>query len=428
MQNPGRSWTRRVVPGVAAALALAVAPAVAEGPHSPHMVKREAHDLPPSKFEVRATDRPVTIPFRVVNNHVVIPVTIKGTRLEMVLDTGMPMDGVMLYKNDKVAGLGLTAAPGMRAQVGGAGGDGAPVQADIVQGLTIDIDTLRFTEARAIVAPQIHAFTAYHDGVIGAALFKNFVVAIDFDAGRVTLHDPKSWKAPEGAATVPVQIRHNTPYAEVGVISADGRRLAAEVVVDLGASHPISLNLGTLKGLEAPAGTIQAIVGRGIGGYLRGQVGRISGLEVGGVVVRNVLATFPIKEHQDPGGKKMGNGNLGNGLLQRFNVAFDYVNGRMLLTPNKGFDRPFEWDMSGLYVQPDADAALRVVDVIENSAAARAGLAVGDLVTRVNGREVSAGDLPEIRQQLRRDGETVTITALRDGKAIDATLTLKRMV
>ena len=145
-------------------------------------------------------------------------------------------------------------------------------------------------------------------------------------------------------------------------------------------------------------------------------------------MVRNVLATFPIKEHQDPGGKKMGDGNLGNGLLQRFNVAFDYVNERMLLTPNKGFDRPFEWDMSGLYVQPDADAALRVVDVIENSAAAQAGLAVGDVVTRVNGREVSAGDLPEIRLQLRQAGETVTITALRDGKAIDATLKLKRMV
>ncbi|HKQ96986.1 MAG TPA: PDZ domain-containing protein [Candidatus Polarisedimenticolia bacterium] len=393
-----------------------------------HEIQREAHTLPPARVEVRSEDGMVTIPFRLVNNHVVIPASINGTRLDLVLDTGMPMEGVMLYKNDKVRGLGLEPAAGMKAQVAGAGGDGAPVMAEIAEGLTIDLDALRLTDARAIVAPQIPAFTSYHDGVIGASLFRNFVVAIDFDAGRITLHDPKTWTAPEKAASVPIRIEHNAPYAAITVLTLDGRRLPAEVVVDLGASHPISLNLGTLKGLEAPAATISTIVGRGLGGYVRGQVGRIGGIEVGGLLVKEILATFPIKEHQDPGGKRMGHGNLGNGFLQRFNVAFDYAHERMLLTPNKGFDRPFEWDMSGIYFQPENDATLRIADVVRNSAAAKAGLAVGDVVTRVNGRPVSAGDLPDVRQQLRQDGETVTITATRNGKPIDATLKLKRMV
>jgi len=52
-------------------------------------------------------------------------------------------------------------------------------------------------------------------------------------------------------------------------------------------------------------------------------------------------------------------GNLGDGVLQRFNVAFDYPHKRMLLVRNERFADPFEWDMSGMRMQPDGDAAVR---------------------------------------------------------------------
>jgi len=316
----------------------------------------------------------------------------------------------------------------MKARIAGAGGDGGGVEADIADGLTVDLGDLRLTQARAIVTPRLPGLADYHDGVIGASLFKNFVVAIDYEARRITLHDPKGWKPPREAKMVPFSLRHNAPFVEVTVLGAGGRRTPATVVVDLGAGHPISLNLGAVDGLEAPDGAIRAIVGFGVSGRLPGRVGRIGGLEIGGMTLRNVVATFPDSDVQRPGGEDFRGGNLGNQVLQRFNVAFDYRNNRMALTPNKSFDRPFEWDMSGLWLLPDAQGSLRVDFVVDDSPARQAGVLVGDVVTRMNGREVTAGDLPTLRETLRRPGQRLDLTVLRDGKPVSLSFTTSRMV
>jgi hypothetical protein len=384
--------------------------------------------LPPAKTEMRSRDGRASVPFRLSANHVVIPITIQKTTLDVILDTGMPMDGVMLYRNEKAGRLTLPAENGMQARIGGAGSETDGVTADIVRGLTIDIDRLRLSDAKAIVVPPVRSFAPDHDGVIGASLFRNFVVEIDFDSARVTLHDPKRWSPPSDAAAVPLTVRGNMPFTELTVLTAEGRRIPVKVVVDLGAGHPVSLNLGMTEGIEAPAAAIRANIGRGLSGVLRGQVGRLVGVEIGGVVLRDVVATFPDDEHQRPGGMDSEGGNLGTGLLQHFNVAFDYAGGMMYLARSKAFDRPFEWDMSGLWLEPDAQASLRIAGVLANSAAEAAGLRVGDLLSQVNGKAVAAKDLPSLSQQFRKDGESLAVTLTRDGKPITATLRLKRLV
>jgi hypothetical protein len=316
----------------------------------------------------------------------------------------------------------------MQARVGGAGSETGDVAADVVPGLTIDVDRLRLSGARAIVVPPVKAFVPDHDGVIGASLFRNLVVAIDFDAGRITLQDPERWTPPSGAATVPLTLARNLPFADLVVLTGDGKRVPTKVVVDLGAGHPISLNIGATAGIEAPPGAIRANIGRGLSGVLRGQVGRIAGVELGGILLRDVVATFPDDEHQRPGGMDSEGGNLGTGLLQHFNVTFDYRRATMSLEPNKGFARPFEWDMSGLWLEPDDKGALRVAGILANSAAEAAGFNVGDLLAQVDGRKVSEKDLPALSQQFRQDGESLAIALTRNGKPIEATLRLKRLV
>jgi hypothetical protein len=394
----------------------------------PQELHHDPHMLPASKIEVRAADGRVVIPFRLSANHLLIPITIQGTTLEMILDTGMPMDGVMLYRDDKVGRLALPAEKGMEARVAGAGGEGGPVAAQLVQGLTIDIGDLRLTEARAIVTPPMPGLGFDHDGVIGASLFANFVVSIDFDAGRITLHDPKRWVPPAGAATLPLSVERNLPFASVGIVTADGRRVPTTVVVDLGASHPISLNIGETQGIEVPPGAVRAIIGRGVGGVLRGQVGRVAGVDLGGLALKDVVATFPDSEHQGPGGRRSKGGNLGTGLLRHFNVAFDYGGGTLYLSPNKAFGQPFDWDMSGLWLDPDDQGRLRVAFIVSGSPAEKAGIQVGDILARVDDKPVSPADLPMLGQRFREAGGIFAMTLSRDGRPLDATLRLKRYV
>ena len=41
-------------------------------------------------------------------------------------------------------------------------------------------------------------------------------------------------------------------------------------------------------------------------------------------------------------------GNIGNEILRRFKVTFDYSRAQMILEPNNAIDQPDEFDMSGL--------------------------------------------------------------------------------
>jgi serine protease Do len=68
-----------------------------------------------------------------------------------------------------------------------------------------------------------------------------------------------------------------------------------------------------------------------------------------------------------------------------------------------------------------------VTQVEPNSPGAKAGLKVGDLITAVDGREVSdAGQLQVVVGQTR-PGTTVKLQVLRDGKSIDLHVTLEKM-
>lgn len=67
-----------------------------------------------------------------------------------------------------------------------------------------------------------------------------------------------------------------------------------------------------------------------------------------------------------------------------------------------------------------------VIEAIsENSPAERAGLKVGDLITKANGKAVSTvADINAIKNTLS-EGDTITLTLYRDGELIDAAVVLK---
>ena len=122
------------------------------------------------------------------------------------------------------------------------------------------------------------------------------------------------------------------------------------------------------------------------------------------------------------------NGNLGDGVLKHFDVTFNYALKNMLLIPNREFEAPFEWDMSGMRLEPMDDTALRIESIVVGSPAELAGLEKDDVVTHVNGRAVSAKEMFEIRKLMKRDGAVLEIEATRAGEPIEVKLELRRLV
>ena len=73
---------------------------------------------------MRSEDGRVVLPFTLVNNHVIVQASVQGKPARLIVDTGMPMDGLMLYRNQAVAAMSLPVNAGMKARIAGAGEGG----------------------------------------------------------------------------------------------------------------------------------------------------------------------------------------------------------------------------------------------------------------------------------------------------------------
>ncbi|MBK7645010.1 MAG: aspartyl protease family protein [Planctomycetes bacterium] len=399
---------------IALLLAAFLAPAPARAPqHSD-----------PSISKIAEGAHTTRIPFRFVANQVRIDARVNGQGpFCLTLDTGMPIPGVLLYESEAVTKLGLSDS-GANVRVAGAGGDKQGTKALMAEGVSIDIGALSISNTRALVVPHPEGFGLGSDGVIGGSLFFHYVVRIDVDAKELVLCEPEGWTAPEGAASVPITREGGMIFTDLRVSLGEAQPVVAHVVVDIGASHALSLN----GAFEAPASAIEMPLGRGLSGLLLGKCGRVRRVELGGFAFDSVVVSFPMQAHQNPGGENFRDGNLGQGLLKRFNVTFDYAGKRMLLEKAVGFREPFEVDMSGIFLSWHPDGTLWAEQLMPGSPAAVAGIENGDQLLSIDGKPVLELGEGGVREALRIEGAERRVELKRGEKALGFAFRLRRLV
>ncbi len=384
---------------------------------------------PPAGGATAATDSPgaeiLAVPFELRNHHIVIPVSVNGSSaFEVVLDSGFPTPGLALYDGPRVAALGLTLDPSMQTSARGAGGSGDQFAVKVAPRESFDVGGARFAGLPILVLPDL-GIGSYHEGIVGASLLSRFVVELDFESRVMRLHEPELHEKPAEALELSLEFQGGVPYTTVTVTPYGGGPIATRVHVDLGASHALSLYTEEVEGLQVPAGSPAAIVGRGISGLLHGHVGRIAKLDIAGAAMEGVVTSFPSPDHQNPRGLSGVGGNLGTGVLSRFTTTMDYFNDRMLLVPNGRFEDEFRFDRSGLRLTP-ADT-LKIEGIIAGSPADQAGLEPGDVLIRIDDRPVTGADFEGARARLLGDGE-VSLVYARDGAEVAVVLVLTDLI
>lgn len=372
--------------------------------------------------------RRVAIPFINAGEHIVIPVSVNGAKpLEMVFDTGMPSPGVLLYQGTAADSIRLEYSP-MPIRVGGAGSADAK-EARLAMNVTLATGGLTVGSSIAIVMPPTPQMSLLHDGIIGATFFRNLIVTIDQDRHELVLEQPEGFVPPKGAVEVPIDAKGGHAYVNAGLVTAEGKVTPLTLVLDMGATHSVSLNRRENPAIGMPAGGFETRIGRGMGGVMTGHVARIPGIELGGVRLANVVATFPDSAFENPRGLDSKDGNLGSGILGRFNVTLDFRSQRMFLVKNARFGEPFEWDMSGVRFDVDDAGVLSATEIQPGSPAAIAGLIVGDVLLAVDGEPADARRLQRDRARFREAGRTLTLR-IRRGKdePREVKLVLRRLV
>jgi len=358
------------------------------------------------------------VPATLLRGTFAVPLSLgDGPPLPCVFDTGMPA-GVFLF--DPATGDRLGLDYSMTAEVRGEGAGSRTGR--IATGLRAVLGGVRFDDQRAIVLTERHALAdAGVEAVIGETVLARFVVEIDPDAGRLRLHDPSAFEAPAGAHAVALTLTGGKPFVAAVVETADGAGVPVSLLLDTGAAGTLSLEPS--ERIPPPARAFETIVAEGIAGDVGGLRGRVAALRLGPFRLGDVIADFPHRSAEEPPGR---DGVLGMGVLRRFRVFLDYPGRRVLLTPAAGLDAPFETDMAGLVLRPAPGHRLRVHGVAEDSPAAAAGLAPGDLIAAIDGAPVPTWE--GVERGFRRDAATVRLTLERAGRRIDATLTLARRI
>jgi hypothetical protein len=370
-----------------------------------------------------------SIPFELVRNLMVIKLKINGKGpYNFVLDTGV---GYMLITEPSlVDSINIQSKHTVTIHGFGVGSD---FEAYITDPLKVDINGLTSNNVNAAIFKKDNfGLSAYAGktihGLLGYEFFNSLAVKITFADSTLTVSAPGDMRYFKRGSKIPITIEDRKPYLNAKVTFANGLEKQSKLIVDLGAGHFISLENLEHKN-EIQQKFIDANLGVGINGLINGTLSRIKEVDLGKYKVKNVIAAFPDNDQHPKGVAR--DGNLGIGLLKKFEVIIDYPNNMLYLKPGVEYRKRDEHDMSGLtyYVFRD-DYVHVVIDKVEpQSAGSEAGLRKGDEIEMININYTAKMSLQQIDDLFRsRDGRLFFLLIFRDKKYIPMHLTLKRRI
>lgn len=373
---------------------------------------------------------PITIPFDLVNRHIILKVRINNSRpLTFVLDTG---DKYAIVDLDLARELDLKLEGQVRMQ--GAGTE-APTGA-FVRKASFFVDGLDgFTQPIVLALPIARLASRLgqdFDGIIGHDFIKNFVVEIDYQAKHLKLHDPKTFSYKGKGESIPITINAaGHPIAEAQVTPIGGGAIKGKFVLDIGSGLVLALHSPTVRNHQLPGPTaksIKALGAAGAGGLVTGKLSRVAELKLGSFAIKNPITLFA----EDKAGAFANSdlvGNIGAQVMNRFRVFLDYQQNRIILEPNSMFGKSYDRAFTGLSLEATGNdyRTFRVTGVLEDSPASEMRLQTDDIIVEVNGRPASGFTLAQLNVMFERP-VPYELTVKRGEQILKVKLTPRQMV
>jgi hypothetical protein len=364
-----------------------------------------------------------TVPFRLLNNHVYVEATVDGKGpYTFLVDTG----GHTLLSPRLIKEVGLK--PIGEAVTSGAGEKHGTTGFVHFDEIAIGAVRLRNQDGFAtdVYDKAIEGIPV--DGMVGFELVRRMVTTIDYGRHAITFTRPDRFEAgPDRGVRVPFVFYDHLPNVpgRIGDLPArfdidTGSRSALDITSPFVASHRLRDHF--------TKGTV-AVTGYGVGGPARSYVVRAPSVAIGSITIKDPvvdLSEARAGSFSDPNF----DGNVGSALLKRFVVTFDYAHQYIYLKPIEPVPPDVgTFDRSGLWINARGER-YEVMDVAPGSAGSQAGLAVGDLITLVDGRPVSDGGLSDMRERLRCEppGTRVQLSVRRGSQVRNVTLVLRDQV
>ena len=416
-----------------------------------------------SAFKIQTNRKGHSLSFKLINNLIVLPVTLNGEELTFLLDTGV--NTTLLFDSPDVASIFFKSKKSF--QLSGLG-QGEAINAYLTKGNTLQLGKIiGENQDVMLVAEDNFAFTkrmgTQIDGILGSSFFKNHVVKIDYAHQKIKVFRSSVAAIPVKANRFPLSIYLNKPHLELKVFLSDSLQVTGAFLIDTGSSDALWLFEQQEK-VEIVTPSFKDFLGQGINGAVFGVRGKVTSMEIGKQKIQGVKVAYPEMSnfksiHLLPGRL----GSIGGELLNRFEVYFDYPNAQIALIPTKKLNDPFYYNMSGIELQYNGVELIRkkqnninnivydekganrgiefffreiiryeLQDIIEvaevrpNSPAAAAGVQKGDIIQRVNRRRLQNLKLHQVTALLQqKPGKKIKLQIRREGRLLTKTFVLK---
>lgn len=417
----------------------------------------------------------ITIPFELTHNLIIAEVIINDVPLKMLLDTGSDKNLLFSFpENDSI-----TFNDSRKVKIKGLG-DGEYIEAIISKNNTLglngyyddDVEVLLITDQNISLVNKLGIPI---NGIIGASFFKDYIVEINYQRKKIILHKNSNQKVERKLKKYTkknIEIVGDKPYFDISCDIDDGATLDLKLLIDTGLGD--GLWLFESDSIKCKQFYITDILGRGLGGDIKGKKSRVDKLVLNNFILKQALVSYPNKQSfKQLDITKGRNGSLGGEIIKRFNWFFDYQNEVFYFKKNRYFNEPFNYNMSGIEIQHTGvtwvteknnyrsvgdvgysqnngtnsnktfvfgnnlevkykfvlKPVFEIYSVRENSPAAIAGLVKGDILYAINGKEAYNYSIQKITELFQsEEGKTIKIQVQRYGRILDFKFKLKKIL
>lgn len=383
-----------------------------------------------------------TVPFKLINNLIFIPIKVNGVELNFLLDSGV--EETILFSMEERQEVSFNNVEKIKLR--GLGSE------EEIEGLKSTKNILETHGLKSndhmvfIILDQSFNLSSHIgipvNGIIGHKFFRNNLVEINYQKKKIIVHtksDKFQQKLERKFEKVPITIEKSKPYL-VAMATVNNTQIPAKLLIDIGNSDAFWIFENDK--IKLPDKNFPDFLGKGFSGDIEGHRAKIDEFSIDKFDFKKPIVSFPdsisIRNVKMVPGRI---GSVGGEVLKRFTLVLNYKEKELYLKKNSRFSEPFTYNKSGITIQHNGlqwvqetvhletvrvastideiqereknnnnfkykfalKPVYEIVNVRKNSAAEKCGLRKGDIIVSINRIQPYKYSLQQINNLLKSE-------------------------